>query len=58
MADRFNDTIIRSGDVILTTKMSDQKSLLVHQLAKSGNYTPDEIACSAYFAKNYQEDDE
>ena len=54
MANRFDDTTIESGDVILTTKMSDQKGLLIQQLVEAGTYTDQEIDDSEYFAKNYE----
>ena len=58
MESRFDDSMIEPGDVILTTKMSDQKILLIHQLVKAGTFTQDEIDSSEYFDKNYVRNDD
>ena len=56
MTSRFEDTVIRETDVILTTKASDQVRILIQQLVNTALFmeTADfDIGQSVYFNKYY-----
>ena len=55
MTSRFDDTVIKDSDVILTTKQSDQVRILLSQLVNSTAFTDAQFDMgeSAYFNKYY-----
>ena len=58
MTSRFEDTVIRETDIILSTKLRDQVRFLLSQLIDSDNFRSAQfdMSNSNYFNKHYEPD--
>ena len=58
MTSRFEDTVIRETDIVLSTKLRDQVRYLLNQLVDSDNFRSAQfdMSNSNYFNKHYEPD--